>query len=346
MANSWIVLQKPESAYNDVEGECYEYPANIPNGRRISEGDYLICSRSKHTSVDGKRIIGIGRIEHIESYFRDSDNREMCIARYEWYRDFTDGYTFDDIGGDPRANLQHSMNPIPSERENRILELLLGELSDDTHVRANEARINRDIAPSPVRMAVEPIAPTSSEVNATSGPGHFGNWLQSALMERGMTQTALASASGISADSIGKIVRGQIRNPRDVTREAIQRALGQTPTIEVTDAIMEEINIEGLGEFSDFDPHSDSDLWPEGGGVYVFYDISQRPVYVGQSVNVKRRLKQYTEGTRRPWWFAKPIVESASFIPVEDEPTRKQLEKIMITFLKSNAVLNKTYVRR
>ena len=99
-------------------------------------------------------------------------------------------------------------------------------------------------------------------------------------------------------------------------------------------------------KISDFDPHSDSNLWPDGAGVYVFCDISQRPIYVGQSVNVRRRLKQYTEGTRRPWWFAKPIVQSASFIPMEDDETRKRLEKIMITFLKSNAVLNKTHVRR
>ena len=56
-------------------------------------------------------------------------------------------------------------------------------------------------------------------------------------------------------------------------------------------AIAEEVNIEGLGEFSDFDPHSDTSLWPEGGGVYVFYDISHRPIYVGQSGNIQRRLK-------------------------------------------------------
>jgi len=343
---TWIVLQKPVSSYNDVEGECYEYPATIPNGRQISEGDYLICSRSHHTAIDGKRIIGLGRIEVIEQYFRESDGREMCVARYGWYRDFENGFTFEDIGGDPRSNMQHSMNRIPVDRETEILRLLLGEFVSDAQVRTQEGRINEDISPSPVSISAPARESTYSEVDAISGPGHFGNWLQSALIERGMTQTALARESGISADSIGKIIRGQIRNPRETTREAIQTALGSTPTVEVTDAILEEINIEGLGEFSDFDPHGDSNQWPEGAGVYVFYDISQRPVYVGQSANVRRRLNQYNEGTRRPWWFHPPIVQSASFIPVEDETTRIQLEKIMITFLKSNAVLNIAHVRR
>jgi transcriptional regulator with XRE-family HTH domain len=250
------------------------------------------------------------------------------------------------LGGDPRANNQHSMNRIPIEREEEILRLLLGEFSSDLQVRVQEGRINQDISPSRIEILDPAIDAGPSEVDAISGPGHFGNWLQSALISRGMTQTAIARESGVSADSIGKIIRGQIRNPRNITREAIQAALGQTLTIEISDAIMDEINIEGLGEFSDFDPHSESSLWPDGAGVYVFYDISQRPVYVGQSGNVRRRLKGYTEGTRRPWWFAKPIVESAAFIPVEDETNRKQLEKIMIIFLKSNAILNKTHVRR
>ena len=40
--NIFIVNQNPDSFYNDVEGEHYDYPSVIPNGRQIKVGDYLI----------------------------------------------------------------------------------------------------------------------------------------------------------------------------------------------------------------------------------------------------------------------------------------------------------------
>jgi hypothetical protein len=46
------------------------------------------------------------------------------------------------------------------------------------------------------------------------------------------------------------------------------------------------------------------------------------------------------------FWFKQPIVDAAAFIPIEDEKLRKQVEKILIRFLKSNAVLNKQNVER
>ena len=91
---------KEKDAYKDVEGESYEYPASIPNGKQISLGDYLICSRTKAESKDGKRIIGVGRVEAIHIENDSFSGKEMRTA------DRTDGsldrlpcgFSFDEIG--------------------------------------------------------------------------------------------------------------------------------------------------------------------------------------------------------------------------------------------------------
>ena len=44
---------------------------------------------------------------------------------------------------------------------------------------------------------------------------------------------------------------------------------------------IEEDTPQGVGSLTDFDPYSKTD-WPSCGGVYVLYDRSERPVYVGK----------------------------------------------------------------
>ncbi len=44
--NIFIVNQNPDSKYNDVEGQYYNYPTSIPNGKQVKVGDYLIFSLS------------------------------------------------------------------------------------------------------------------------------------------------------------------------------------------------------------------------------------------------------------------------------------------------------------
>lgn len=127
--SAWMVLQNPESIYDDKESECYEYPRSIPNGVRIAVGDYLICTLSKKDSEGGKRIIGIGKIDRIREFLKN--DRKMRKAYYEWYRDFEDPKTFDFIGGDPRNNIYNAMNSIPKERVKEIVGLLAGDLSGE-----------------------------------------------------------------------------------------------------------------------------------------------------------------------------------------------------------------------
>lgn len=101
----------------------------------------------------------------------------------------------------------------------------------------------------------------------------------------------------------------------------------------------QEQAVVGLGNLTDFEPHSTND-WPQCAGVYVLYDISERPVYVGKGDKISARLKEHYD----KFWFKSPVVQYASYIEVKDTKLRHQLEQAMIKFLKSNAVINKQSV--
>lgn len=99
--------------------------------------------------------------------------------------------------------------------------------------------------------------------------------------------------------------------------------------------------IPGVGTLEDFNPHN-IDERPLCSGIYVFYDISDRPIYIGESKNIRSRIKQHEE----KFWFKPPLVEYAAYINIKDDKLRKGIEQILINFLRSNAVLNKQHVSR
>jgi hypothetical protein len=121
--NIYIVNQNPDSKYNDEIGKRYDYPTSIPNGKQIKVGDLLIFNlsskSSKKLNLGNKRIIGIGKIDSI--IFYKSETKEMAIASYEWYKKFEQPLSFDDIGGDPRSNINNSINRILSDARIEIL---------------------------------------------------------------------------------------------------------------------------------------------------------------------------------------------------------------------------------
>ena len=171
--------------------------------------------------------------------------------------------------------------------------------------------------------------------------GAFGTWLQQARRERGFTQVELARASGVSNAHISNLESGRSQNPRTQTRDRLTTALGVAEPEEIRSETEQLSAIPGLGSLEDFDPYADSDC-PRLPGVYILYDVSDRPVYVGQSKNIRDRLRV----EQAYFWFKRPIVELASFIEIADEQLRLQIEKILIRFLKSNAVINRQHVVR
>lgn len=181
---------------------------------------------------------------------------------------------------------------------------------------------------------------TKGEAESTAdGASLFGSWLRKAREGANLTVPELAAASGVSAVQLYNLEAGRSANPREQTRTRLEKALKTTVPKDITADVAQEQDIEGLGPLTDFDPHDEEDR-PTCGGVYVFYDVSDRPVYVGKSKNIKKRVASHEE----KFWFKLPIVSHAAYIEAKDDTLRHQLEQVLIKFLKSNAVLNKQSV--
>lgn len=169
----------------------------------------------------------------------------------------------------------------------------------------------------------------------------YGEWLRHQRETAPMTRDQLAGSSGVSAIQIYNIETGRTTNPRASTRAALEQALSQQAPDELVQAVEQSAEIRGVGRMTDFDPHSDEEF-PREPGVYVLYDVSDRPVYVGKSGNIRERMRGHVD----KFWYRSPIVEKAAYVHVEDPTLRGQLEETLIKFLKSNAVINQRLVDR
>lgn len=185
------------------------------------------------------------------------------------------------------------------------------------------------------------IGPGAPGDLSSSPEAKYGDWLSAKRNAMGLTRSQLAAKAGVSQEGIWNIETGRTNNPQAATRKKLEQALGSTAPAEIVKAVEAESEIGSVGQFIDFDPHDDDES-PSEAGVYVFYDVSERPVYVGESGNIRRRIADH----REKFWFRSPIVETASYVRVEDQRLRRQLEDTMIKFMKSNAVINRKQVDR
>jgi transcriptional regulator with XRE-family HTH domain len=188
---------------------------------------------------------------------------------------------------------------------------------------------------------VTAAATDAEESGHDAGPSAFGAWLNRERIQAALSVSQLAELAGVAAPTIYGIESGRIGNPRDSTQAAISRAIGKPIPQEVSDELKDQASIEGIGELVDFDPNTESDI-PTEAGVYVLYDITERPVYVGQASNIRRRMREHSD----KFWFKAPIVENAAFVAIPDQQGRDRIEKLLIKFLKSNALLNIKNVSR
>lgn len=188
----------------------------------------------------------------------------------------------------------------------------------------------------------QPESQSEYDFSEDAGPSAVGEWLNKTRVLKGYSVPDLANRAGVSTATIYFIESGRNQNPRRETLNKLERALGGTEVDPLARrTVQEESVIEGLGAFTDFNPHDDADL-PNAAGVYVFYDISQRPIYVGTSDRMRMRIHDHKD----KFWFKEPIVETGSYVEISDRALRKQVETLLIKFLKSNAVLNKQNVDR
>jgi transcriptional regulator with XRE-family HTH domain len=180
-----------------------------------------------------------------------------------------------------------------------------------------------------------------AEAAEQAGPSTFGSWLNRVRNERDLSVAELASKAGVSVPAIYNIESGRSENPRAQTARRLEKALGKELPAEAKKEIKDEATIGGVGEFFAFDPHDKND-WPDDPGIYVLYDISERPIYVGQGSSIRKRIQEHEE----KFWFKTPIVDTAAYIKIDDGGLRKKIETILIRFLKRNAVINRQNVER
>jgi len=196
-------------------------------------------------------------------------------------------------------------------------------------------------APSPKKSPSSAPKKAPSSAGPDDAPSAYGKWLNETRVKKGRSITRLAEESGVGYATIANVESGRTQNPRAEARDRLAAALGVAEPPAVTAATEEAAEVEGVGQLVDFDPHEVASR-PKDPGIYVFYDVSDRPIYVGESDAINRRIRSHEE----KFWFKRPIVERASYIKVSDPELRRQIERILIRFLKSNAVLNRQHVDR
>lgn len=174
---------------------------------------------------------------------------------------------------------------------------------------------------------------SEEEIQTNESP--FSVWLHKTRVEKDLSVTELALKANITPTTIYAIETGKIGNPQKRTQKKIINALGVNPPRDVTDETGKDAQIEGMGQLVDFNPYEEGDL-PTCPGVYVLYDISDRPIYVGQGGDIKKRIKDHEQ----KFWFKRPIVENAAYVEITESDQRRQIETLLIKFLKSNAVIN------
>ena len=170
----------------------------------------------------------------------------------------------------------------------------------------------------------------------------FGQWLTDQMASKDVTITQLAVKTGITYTGIWNIVNGYTWSPRNDTRKKIASALEVAiPTVVEEQSEAESDLMEGF-DWKDFQPH-DLDSAPNKPGIYVFYDITDRPVYVGMSnSSVFNRVRDHS--TR--FWYKRPLVERASFLHIADPALCTKIEWVLIRFLGKHALLNSKGVTR
>ncbi len=166
----------------------------------------------------------------------------------------------------------------------------------------------------------------------------FAVWLRAARRKKGWKQGELARKAGLSGQQISNLETGRSRNPQSATVEKLRAALGTGPDQKILDAEVKDTEIPGIGSLVSFDPYAEAAL-PPVKGVYVFYDKTKRPVYVGRATKrpISERVPEHTE----KFWFRPPVVASAFYLEITNEELCKQTEQVLIKFLRTHLLLNK-----
>ena len=180
------------------------------------------------------------------------------------------------------------------------------------------------------------LTPSSDQVTEAESQTAVAAWLSRALTKKDLTVGELAAKASLSIATVYNILSGRAQNPHPRTIAALEKALGKDNSFESKKEASDASEIAGIGALIDFNPYDPKEI-PEKAGVYVLYDISQRPIYVGKASKISARLNDHSSR----FWFKRPLVETGAYIEIPVPKLRDQIETVLIQFLKNNAVINK-----
>lgn len=176
------------------------------------------------------------------------------------------------------------------------------------------------------------------DLDETSFGMNLSEWLLKQRGKIGLTREELAKKAGISPLTIYFIENGTTKSPQDATLKGLEKALGKLPS-NLSEDVEEERKIGG--EFQYLGPFP-IDKWKENisegkiSCIYVFYDSLHRPVRIGETADLERRIKDY----QQMYWFRPPTAETFAYIIVKEPAVRAQVEKTMIKLVGEHAIFN------
>lgn len=173
----------------------------------------------------------------------------------------------------------------------------------------------------------------------------LGLWLRNEIQKKQDSQNktiaTIAAEAGLSVPTLYNIMNGAVESPQGRTLKRLQEYFGAPPD-EVGEEAKVAADVGQLGQFSQFEPHDDTE-WPTGPGVYVLYDAYMRPTYIGKSQeSVATRLGDHQ--TR--FWYKHPLVAHGAYVSVTDPKLVLDIENLLIKVLGSLAVINQKGVVR
>jgi transcriptional regulator with XRE-family HTH domain len=178
----------------------------------------------------------------------------------------------------------------------------------------------------------------NSEPPVVVSESPLGEWVKERREQLKLTRTELARKIDMSSLALYYIETGRTESPREQTMRSLEAVLGRLPSI-----VRKDVKVEReAGELQFLGPFPIS-TWEENVGeepipcVYVLYDELRRPVRIGETEDLRRRLSEHK---RDAWWWRSPTVDSFAYVVIENAKVRRDTERVMIKLVGEHAIFN------
>jgi transcriptional regulator with XRE-family HTH domain len=157
----------------------------------------------------------------------------------------------------------------------------------------------------------------------------LAEWVRNRREANELSTRELAEKANLTQATIQFIEAGRTESPQKSTLDSLVSVLGPLPERLKQkihdDSLVEDLEFRGAFPIEEWKKNVDNDNPTPC--VYVFYDEGQRPVRIGETEDLRRRIIEYQDDS---WWFRSPTAETFAFITVRDPELRRKIEKALI----------------